>query len=183
MNTLPLELTLRERIELAPSLTADNQGPAVAALIAEGRHAVKDDTIGYPTWLATHIANRIEHQERTEDGLLDLEYLLLTKKGACRDKAALFIACCRAVGFPARFVSGYQHAQTESGRHELHGWAEIYFPGGGWRAYDPSLGVACQDDHATLCAASQIELTNPIIGSTRGGAVGEITYTVIVSRQ
>ena len=59
-------------------------------------------------------------------------------EGACRDLAALLSEACRAVGLAARFVSGYERAAAGEGHAYMHAWAEVYVPGGGWRAYDSS---------------------------------------------
>ena len=58
-------------------------------------------------------------------------------EGSCRDLAALFSEACRAMGFAARFVSGYERAAAVEQHAYMHAWAEVYIPGGGWRAYDP----------------------------------------------
>ena len=66
----------------------------------------------------------------------------------------LFLAACRSLGVPARFVSGYQaHADTPDGRRHLHAWPEAFAPGLGWLAYDPTHGVVVSDGHVALSAA------------------------------
>jgi hypothetical protein len=60
----------------------------------------------------------------------------------------LYVEACRSQGLAARFVSGYSmHHPPEVSEHELHAWAEVYLSGGGWRGYDPSLGLAVADGH------------------------------------
>jgi transglutaminase-like putative cysteine protease len=76
------------------------------------------------------------------------------KQGSCRDLAVLFIEVCRAMGLAARFVSGYQEGDLEQDNRDLHAWAEVYLPGGGWRGYDPTHGLAVSDRHVALAASS-----------------------------
>ncbi len=180
MSRLPVAFGKSERVELAPVLALTPAGPGVTSLIVGGRNAVDDDTLQYPVWLAAEISRRVTHEERLEPGLLDLDQMLTDGKGSCRDMAALFVTACRSVGLPARFVSGYHFAETESGQNELHGWAEVYMPGGGWRAFDPSLGVACTGDHVALTAAADIGLTALVSGSVRGDDPGVMSYDVSV---
>lgn len=94
---------------------------------------------------------------------------LAAERVACRDLAVLFMDCCRAVGIAARFVSGYQEPGSDS--RFMHAWAEVYLPGGGWRGYDPTQGLAVVDRHVAVAAASLAPEASPIQGSFRGDAV------------
>jgi transglutaminase-like putative cysteine protease len=62
--------------------------------------------------------------------------------GVCDELTSLFIALCRAVSIPARFVSGVSY--TESclffERWSPHGWAEVYIPEYGWVPFDVTYG-------------------------------------------
>lgn len=94
------------------------------------------------------------------------------RRGACRDLAVLFIDACRAVGLAARFVSGYQEGDPDQTLpRDLHAWAEVHVPGGGWRGYDPTHGLAVADGHIAIAAAVRPEDAAPISGSFRGTAV------------
>ena len=90
------------------------------------------------------------------------------------------MAACRSQGLAARFVSGYScHHPPEVSEHELHAWAEVYLPGGGWRGYDPSLGLAVADGHVVLAAAADPAFAAPLSGTYRGtGASSRLSYTV-----
>ena len=92
------------------------------------------------------------------------EYTLETRRGACRDLCVLFVDCCRAQGIPARFASGYQKGDGRRSRRYLHAWPEVYLPGAGWRAYDPTHGEIVTDTHVTIAAAAQPRDTMPITG-------------------
>ncbi|MBT9314468.1 transglutaminase family protein [Leptothoe spongobia] len=78
--------------------------------------------------------------------------VLAEQRGTCRDFTVLFMAACRSVGLAARFVSGYQRGDADQTSHELHAWPEVYVPGGGWRGFDPTLGLAVADGHIALAA-------------------------------
>ena len=62
-------------------------------------------------------------------------------KGSCRDLSVLFMECCRSVGLPSRFTSGYNEIDIKTKQRQLHAWAEVFIPGGGWLGYDPTLDL------------------------------------------
>ena len=61
--------------------------------------------------------------------------VIAQKRGVCQDFAHFLIGLCRSVKIPARYVSGYLATETASA---THAWMEIYIPGHGWRALDPT---------------------------------------------
>jgi transglutaminase-like putative cysteine protease len=114
----------------------------------------------------------IRHDIRDEGAARPAAATLALGHGACRDVTDLFLAACRSLGAPARFVSGYQaKADTPDGRRHLHAWPEAYVPRLGWRAYDPTHGVEVDDGHVALCAAPKQAATMPVEGGFYGGAV------------
>ncbi len=72
------------------------------------------------------------------------ECLLTIERGFCQQYATTMVMTLRAMGIPARFVTGYLPGeQGESGRwvveqQALHNWAEVYFPDFGWVRFDPT---------------------------------------------
>lgn len=104
------------------------------------------------------------------------------KSGSCRDMAVLFMEACRAMGLAARFVSGYQEGDPDSSDRHLHAWAEVYLPGGGWRGFDPTHGLAVSDRHVALVASPQPQHTAPVSGTLRqGGVQSKMTYTLNIT--
>lgn len=108
---------------------------------------------------------------------------LAIRRGACRDLTVLFMAACRSLGIPARFVSGYQaHAETPDGQRHLHAWAEVHLPGQGWRGYDPTHGLPVTDGHVALCAAPDQAGTMPLEGGYYGPPVAAtLDYAVEIA--
>ncbi len=60
------------------------------------------------------------------------------RRGVCVEYTHLLISMARSLGFETRYVSGYEL----SGTWQPHAWAEIYVPGYGWLAADPTFGQA-----------------------------------------
>lgn len=103
--------------------------------------------------------------------------------GACRDLALLFMDACRSQGLAARFVSGYAYEPERTESPELHAWAEVYLTGGGWRGYDPSLGVAVADAHVPVAAGAASEWAAPTEGCYRGtGVSSTMDYEISIAQ-
>jgi len=66
---------------------------------------------------------------------------LQTGRGECGAFSALFVACCRNAGIPARTVSGML-----LGNNQWHVWSEFYLPGYGWIPVDPTFCQALMPD-------------------------------------
>ena len=89
----------------------------------------------------------------------------------------LFIEMCRQLGLPARFVSGYVEGTDRQGDHHLHAWPEVYIPGGGWRGYDPTTGLAVADRHIPLASGAPPSTALPVDGTFRGTGATSIMTT------
>ncbi|WP_336972613.1 transglutaminase family protein [Sphingobium aromaticiconvertens] len=85
--------------------------------------------------------------------------------GVCQDHAQVFIAAARALGVPARYVSGYLLAQDEDALHETHGWAEALVPNLGWVGFDPSNRVCVTDRYLRLAGGLDADQAAPVRGS------------------
>jgi transglutaminase-like putative cysteine protease len=58
--------------------------------------------------------------------------------GVCRDFAHTMIACCRALNYPARFVTGVDYgADPALGPQDFHAYVEVFL-GGSWYLFDPT---------------------------------------------
>jgi transglutaminase-like putative cysteine protease len=106
------------------------------------------------------------------------EVTLQLREGSCRDLAVVFCDACRAVGIAARFVSGYERAAAVHEHAYMHAWAEVFLPGGGWRGYDPSRGLAVSTSHVAVAAAADPELAAPISGSFRGSVRSHMEVSI-----
>jgi len=78
----------------------------------------------------------------TESVSQKASWVLKNKEGICDELTNLFIAMNRALGIPAKFVSGvaYTNAKEFEEGFGPHGWAEVYFPGYGWIPFDVTYG-------------------------------------------
>jgi transglutaminase-like putative cysteine protease len=161
----------------------DDIDDAVRAFAAGIASECGGDALGFLDRLNQTLFVRIRHDIRAEGAARPAAATLALGHGACRDVTDLFLAACRSLGVPARFVSGYQaEADTPDGRRHLHAWPEAFAPGLGWLAYDPTHGVKVTDGHVGLCAAPDQAATMPVEGGFYGGAVSStLSYQVEIA--
>ncbi|MDO5056989.1 MAG: DUF3488 and transglutaminase-like domain-containing protein [Lautropia sp.] len=76
------------------------------------------------------------------------EFLFDTRAGFCEHYSSAFVVLMRALGVPARVVTGYQGADAHEDGYWIvrqanaHAWAEIWSPDNGWLRVDPTAAVA-----------------------------------------
>jgi transglutaminase-like putative cysteine protease len=161
----------------------EGDSPGVRALAEEVLAEVERQTIGFICRLADRIYHECETVVRDQGMSLPAEETWQARCGACRDQAVLFNEACRAVGLPARFVSGYSLSTIED--HEerhLHAWSEVYLPGAGWRGFDPTTGLAVADEHVAVATGRLPHHAAPTHGTFRGTEATSTIETQIVLR-
>lgn len=134
--------------------------------------------------------------ESTEVNTPALE-ALAQRKGVCQDFAHIMIACLRAMGLPARYVSGYLLTQPPPGQPRLvgsdasHAWVSVYLPdlpgaqdGRGWYDLDPTndrCGWGTPgEDYVTLALGRDYSDISPMRGVIHGGARHTLSVAVTV---
>ncbi|KQM19688.1 transglutaminase family protein [Novosphingobium sp. Leaf2] len=128
-----------ERQHLDPERVVDNW--ARSFVTNDGN----TETIALVTDIATSIKRDFTYVPRHEKGTQTPIETLQKRQGTCRDFAVLMIEAVRALGFAARFVSGYVYnpSRTEGvvGGGNTHAWVRIFLPGSGWVEFDPTNGI------------------------------------------
>jgi transglutaminase-like putative cysteine protease len=127
----------------------------------------KNNVVDFAALLARKLRLACAYETRDTGEPHTPEKTLSLRRGSCRDLAVLYVAAARVAGLAARFVSGYYFDQSPK-FPQLHAWAEVYIPGGGWRGYDPTLGLACYGHHIALAAGSTSSQTAAIEGAFLG---------------
>jgi transglutaminase-like putative cysteine protease len=92
------------------------------------------------------------------------------RRGVCQDHAHVFIAACRSLGLPARYVSGYFHSP---GAQELasHAWADVCLDvqGRRWLSIDVTHQCLIDQRHVRLAQGPDYAACAPIRGVRTGG--------------
>lgn len=114
--------------------------------------------------------------------------VLENKRGVCQDFAHLMIACLRALGLAARYVSGYLLTRPPPGKPRLigadasHAWVSVYVPGSeyGWVDFDPTNNLLPDTEHITLSFGRDFSDISPLRGIILGGGGAEPEVAVTV---
>ena len=97
------------------------------------------------------------------------------RRGVCQDFAHLDIAGLRAMGLPARYVSGYLLTRPPPGKQKLrgsdasHAWVSVFLPDCGWVDMDPTNDCLPDTDHVVLGWGRDFGDVSPLCGVVLGG--------------
>jgi len=133
------------------------------------------------------VANAISYESRDDEGTQGPLDTLDRAVGSCRDLAVLFVEAARTLGFGARIVSGYIHdpdlqAVGSAGAGSTHAWAEVFVPGAGWIAFDPTNRAVGGSNLIPVAKVRDIGQAMPISGSFSGppDSLKEMSVSVTV---
>ena len=118
-----------------------------------------------------------------------LSEVLEHRKGVCQDFAHLAIACLRAQGLAARYVSGYIETVPPEGKERLvgadasHAWFSVFVPQLGWVDFDPTNAQIPAEQHITVAWGRDYADVAPLKGVIFGGGEdNELEVSVDVER-
>lgn len=140
--------------------------------------------VGSLSWLhnlSATVRSAVPYEIGKTDAYCSAEDAAKAKHGVCQDHAHIFIACCRAKGVAARYISGYLLMDDRTHQHASHAWAEAHVDGLGWVGFDISNGIS--PDHRYVCLATGLDYGEaaPVSGLRYGQS--QETLTVHLSVQ
>jgi transglutaminase-like putative cysteine protease len=138
---------------------------------------------------ATHLMHRMYDDFRFDSSATSVTTpvtrVLAERRGVCQDLAHVMISCLRAMGLPARYVSGYLLTDPPPGQPRLigadasHAWVSVHCPEAGWVDLDPTNDVAIGLRHVVTGWGRDYGDVCPLHGVFTGG--GEHTLEIGVS--
>lgn len=171
---LPPLFFLRE----TPLTAAD---PAIVELAREA--AAGGDAIERLHGLMRGVHRRLAYRPGHTDVQTPAAAALQRGRGVCQDHAHVFIAAARAIGTPARYVSGYLWTGDDDRAHDAsHAWAEAFVPGLGWVGFDAANGICPNETYVRVSVGLDYWAAAPVRGLRRGEAIEEMRVRVQVQR-
>jgi len=128
---------------------------------------------------AIELMNRIHKDFRYDTTVTDVttpvDRVFEIRAGVCQDLAHVGIAAMRAIGLPARYVSGYLLTAPPPGKPRLlgadasHAWFSVWAPPFGWVDLDPTNNLLVGESHVTASWGRDYGDVAPVAGIILGG--------------
>jgi len=175
-------------------------GPIVDSPLLRKLAAELRATDGMPLGeLATRMVRLINERFTYKKGITTaaspITDLLEKGSGVCQDFTHLMIGLGRAMGVPARYVSGLLHPdggtgappasngregqeQAYRGFTQTHAWCELMFPSAGWIGFDPANNCTAGENFVKVAVGRHFFDVPPNKGTWRGKAKEAIDVAV-----
>ena len=127
--------------------------------------------------LMSGVKSRLAYEKKVTTARTPVGEALRLGRGVCQDFSHLFLAACRGIGLPARYVSGYIH---QPGELATHAWCQVWDGRGGWVDVDPTHGTFPADDHIKIGIGRDYSDVPPNRGVWKGRGQESIAVSVKV---
>jgi transglutaminase-like putative cysteine protease len=145
------------------------------------------DTLSLLKDISNGVFTQISYQMRETEGTQTPIETLDRRWGSCRDFAVLLAEAARKLALGARIVSGYLSDPENSlvgsaGDGSTHAWVEIYLPGAGWIAFDPTNRSVGSQNLIAVAVGRDIHQVVPVSGIFSGGldALSDLSVEVSI---
>jgi transglutaminase-like putative cysteine protease len=168
-----------DAIELIqPSPLVDESEALDEFVVGLPRPSESTSAVAFVEALMTAVGDRLKFEPKVTKARTTVGEALALGRGVCQDFAHLFIAACRGLGLPARYVSGYVN---HPGEIATHAWCQLW--GGdtvGWVDVDPTTRKFVADDHVAIAVGRDYSDVPPNRGLWKGRAEETISVSVKV---
>jgi transglutaminase-like putative cysteine protease len=131
--------------------------------------------------LAEAVFGAVRYKSGTSDVQDSAAVAFKTGEGVCQDHAHVFIASARAVGMPARYVSGYLYT-GDSSDAASHAWVDVWLGADiGWRSMDVTHKRPAVRTYCRLAVGRDYLDAAPVRGVRHGGGGEKMEANVLVA--
>ncbi|RKG34033.1 transglutaminase family protein [Acinetobacter tianfuensis] len=102
------------------------------------------------------------------------------REGVCQDHSHVFIAMCKYLGIPARYVSGYLFV-PQTVHLASHAWAEVFL-NNAWYCFDTSNQLFAPNSHIYVAIGRDYWDVAPVRGVREKGGIESMSSIVQVLR-
>lgn len=150
------------------------------------RHLAKDHDPHHAVLLAVEwVRNEMQYVPGTTGVHSSGLDALREGKGVCQDFAHLSLILLRAMGIPARYVSGYLHPKNDATigdavKGESHAWIQAWT--GSWWNYDPTNDTEINEQYISVGTGRSYADVTPLKGIYLGHGSSELDVVVEMTR-
>jgi transglutaminase-like putative cysteine protease len=180
---LSTESTLDDKAELltATPLTAVSAELVGQVAQAVGRGDPADTAVAVADWVRANVA----YVPGSTGVRTNAQEAWALRQGVCQDIAHLTVGLLRAMGIPARYISGYLYPLKEAAVGDMvqgqsHAWVE-YFDAG-WHGHDPTNGIPADHRHVLVARGRDYADVPPLKGVYNGAPSSHLGVTVEITR-
>jgi transglutaminase-like putative cysteine protease len=157
--------------------------PAVAAMVTDAVGGA--DPVEAAQEISSRVRSQVSYMAGATGVRTNAQQAWDQGQGVCQDMAHVTVALLRAAGLPAKYVSGYLHAdpKAEPGQTavgESHAWVEYW--AGSWRPLDPTSGAPVAERHVVVARGRDYLDIPPLKGIYHGAPTSAVDVTVEVTR-
>jgi len=164
-------------LELHDYLTPTGYAPFAGGVWEfAARHAQNESGLAKAHEVMAAVRGELVYDAEATDVQTRADEVLALGRGVCQDFAHVMLACLRAFGLAARYVSGYlvtNHVADEAtlvGADASHAWVSVRLPGGVWLDLDPTNDVIPTDRHIAIAYGRDYADVPPTRGVFKGAA-------------
>jgi transglutaminase-like putative cysteine protease len=157
-------------------------GPKVRAILG-GIDVPRDDKLASLHRLSALVIEAVAYVPGETGVATTGEEAALIGAGVCQDHAHIFIGGARALGIPARYVSGYLMMNDRIEQEAGHAWAEAFVEGLGWVGFDVSNGISPDERYVRVATGRDYREAAPVTGMSYGAGESLLAVTLAVEQQ
>ncbi|MFT4025632.1 MAG: transglutaminase family protein [Novosphingobium sp.] len=133
--------------------------------------------------LSQAILGEVRYQTGATDAATTAEEAMVAGTGVCQDHTHLFLGCARAMGVPARYVSGYLMMDDRVEQEAGHAWAEAHVEGIGWVGFDVANGISPDARYVRVATGHDYREAAPVTGLSYGAGDSDLRVRLAVEQQ
>lgn len=161
--------------------------PEEVVAIATDLAAKSSDSCAAALEIANAIGDAVQYRQGVTGVHTTAAEAWAGRNGVCQDIAHLTLGALRAVGIPARYVSGYLHPKPDAAvgetiAGESHAWVE-WFCGGDWHGFDPTNLIEIGDRHVLVGRGRDYNDVPPLRGVYAGPFGSTLFVKVEITRE
>jgi transglutaminase-like putative cysteine protease len=131
--------------------------------------------------LAEAVYDAVRYRSGTSDVQDSAAVAFKSGEGVCQDQAHVFIALARAVGMPARYVSGYLYT-GDANDAASHAWVDVWLGAEiGWQSMDVTHKRPAVRTYCRLAVGRDYLDAAPVRGMRQGGGGEKMEANVLVA--